>query len=82
MIKLSPDANTVLYASYFWDEVAAIATDSQGNLYLTGEHVECCPSGHGRIHERSAEHIHEGCLCDEALGGRGQDSILRRFHHD
>ncbi len=36
VIKLSPDATTVLYASYFWDVVAAIATDSQGNLYLTG----------------------------------------------
>lgn len=42
ILKLSPDGRTVLYLTYFGGSggaagsVAALATDAQGNLYLTG----------------------------------------------
>jgi uncharacterized protein (TIGR03437 family) len=41
IVKLSPDGNTLLYSTYFGDlpgqtSIAALATDTTGNLYLTG----------------------------------------------
>ncbi len=41
IVKLSPDGNTLLYSTYFGDvqgqtSIAALATDTKGDLYLTG----------------------------------------------
>ncbi len=39
--KLSPDASVILYSTYFYGSVAALATDAAGNLYVAGSAAPC-----------------------------------------
>jgi len=55
LVKLSPDGSRLVYSTYFWDAVSAIAVDQDQNVYLTGStmnssfpHTDGMPAGYVR----------------------------------
>jgi uncharacterized protein (TIGR03437 family) len=53
LVKLSSDGSRLIYSTYFWDTVSAIAVDQEQNVYLTGAtmnpsfpHTDGMPAGY------------------------------------
>jgi uncharacterized protein (TIGR03437 family) len=82
IVKFSPDGATILYSTYFGgtlgsSRIAAIATDSKGNLYLTGATyapdfpvTQGLPDGRGKV----AYPVYQGAFVTE-LSAAG-DKVL------